>query len=564
MLKGLPISPGIGIGRIYLLSGDQDSLAKKTILREKEISEELRKLDEAFEKAKEELKEVALRSQERIGQGEARIFEAHILILDDPTLKEKIINKIKEEKKNASWAVSEAAKEIAQTFEALEDEYFRARAIDIWDIGGRLIDFLELKAESKRAKEIPPGSIVTARELTPSETVSFSAEIVRGILTEKGGATSHAAIVARALGIPCVSGILGLMDQVKDGDVAIVDGTEGVVYLNPGEKLVREFEEKRKELKEQQKLLTQGGPTVTRDGRRLELAANIREIKEAKTALHQGAEGIGLFRTEFLFINREEPPGEEEQLEIYRKVLELMEGRPVVVRTLDIGGDKSLPYLNLAHEENPFLGLRGIRLTLKYRELFKTQFKALLRASCYGNLKIMYPMVANLEEIIEARKILEEAKQEIDKWGPLEIGIMIETPAAALAADILAREVDFFSIGTNDLTQYTLAVDRGNEEVTALYDTYHPAVLRLIYNTVEAAHKYNKWVGLCGELGGEVAAAPLLVGLGLDEISMSPIFIPQVKQAVLNLSYEKARKLALKALETSNGEEVRELLSCMS
>jgi len=557
MIKGLSISPGIGIGKIYKLGGMQVDILERTI-SEEEIPGEMKRLEEALDKAKEELKELVLKSREKIGKEEAQIFEAHLLILEDPSLTDKITQKIKGEKKNASWAVKEAVEEVARTFEALEDEYFRARAVDIRDIGGRLINFLE--SGHRRTGEIPPGSVVAAKELTPSETASFSAEIIRGILTEKGGPTSHAAIVARALGIPAISSLPGLMDKVNDGDIVVLDGTEGVVYLNPSEELILEFEEKRKKLKQQQELLIWGGPAATKDGKRVELAANIRDPREAKAAIKQGAEGIGLFRTEFLFINREQPPSEEEQFETYREVLKLMEGRPVVVRTLDIGGDKPLPYLDLAQEENPFLGLRGIRLTLKYRDLFKTQLKALLRASLYGNLKIMYPMVASIEEVREAKKILEEAKNEVNKWAPVEIGIMIETPAAALSADILAREVDFFSIGTNDLTQYTLAVDRGNEEVTALYDPYHPAILRLIYTTVEAAHKFNKWVGLCGELGGEVTAAALLVGLGLDEISMSPIFIPQVKQAILHLSYEEARKLALKALELPSGQAVRELL----
>lgn len=558
ILKGIPLSPGIGIGTIYKLAEKKEAFTQIKVKSEEQIARELARLEKALAAARTELEKLTSRTRQTVGEKEAEIFRAHLLILEDPMLKERITSKIKHDKKSASWAVSEAVEEIAESFELLEEDYFRASAVDVRDIGNHLLAALE--GQEERKEGIPPGSIIAAKELTPSETACFSSKVVTAIITEKGGPTGHAAIVARALGLPALSGIPGLMDRVRDGDMAIVNGTEGVVYLNPSQELVREFEEKRKRLKEQQKLLAPGGPTVTRDGRRIELAANIREPKEAEEAFRQGAEGIGLFRTEFLFINRDQPPGEEEQLEIYRKVLELMKGRPVVVRTLDIGGDKPLPYLSLPREENPFLGLRGIRLTLKYRELFKTQLKALLRASCYGNLKIMYPMVASIEEIQEARKILEEAKQEVDKWGPEEIGIMIETPAAALAADILARELYFFSIGTNDLTQYTLAVDRGNEEVTYLYDPYHPAVLRLIYNTVEAAHKYNRWVGLCGELGGEIGAAPLLVGLGLDEISMSPIFITQVKQAILDLSYEKARELALKALKASRSQEVRELL----
>ncbi|MGB9662487.1 MAG: phosphoenolpyruvate--protein phosphotransferase [Moorellaceae bacterium] len=559
MLKGLPISPGIGIGRIWRLSGHPAGAISKTNLKEEEIAEELARLEAALKEAQEEMQRLAVRAREEVGPKEAQIFEAHLLILKDPTLVEKITSKIKEEKKNASWAVAEAVEEVARTFEVLEEEYFRSRAVDIRDIGERLIACLE--GENKTTREIPPQAIIAAVELTPSQTASFSAEKVKGIITEKGGSTSHAAIVARALGIPCVSGIPGLMARVEEGQLAAVDGIEGVIYLNPTEDLVSNLEEKKRVWEEQQRFWSGGGPALTQDGRKVELAANIREPREVERALEQGAEGIGLLRTEFLFMGRTEPPGEEEQFEVYRKVLTLMEGKPVIVRTLDIGGDKPLPYLHATPEENPFLGLRGLRLTLKHRELFKTQLKALLRASLYGNLKIMYPMVASIAEIREARKILEEAREEVDQWRPVEIGVMIETPAAALTADVLAREVDFFSIGTNDLTQYTLAVDRGNEEVMALYDPFHPAVLRLIYHAVESAHRYNKWVGLCGEMGGEVAAVPLLVGLGLDELSMSPLFIPQIRQAVLQLSFEKARGLALKALEASCGQEVRDLLA---
>lgn len=566
MLKGIAAAPGIGIGSVHLVelkSREEETDNSQFLHGPEEIQAELARLDDAIKLAKQKLEELADKTRRDIGEAEAGIFKAHMLMLTDPTFIAGVKEKIQVEKKKATRAVEEAAAVIARTFAGLDDGYFRERAADIRDVAARLVD--NLAGGRRRARELKAGSIVVARELTPSLTASFSRDTVTGIATEIGGPTSHAAIVARALGIPAVLGVAGLMDHVLEGDLAIVDGDAGVVYLNPDSRILEEYKKKKARREAVRHTAANSGPARTRDGRQIEVAANIRNAAEVKMALEYGAGGVGLFRTEFLFMNREEPPGEEEQFQAYKEVVAAFQGKPVVVRTLDIGGDKPLPYLDLGHEENPFLGLRGLRLCLARQELFQTQLKALFRAASYGNLKIMFPMVTSLEEVILARAIMEETRQELERAGVNigrpESGIMIEVPAAALAADALAREVDFFSIGTNDLAQYTLAVDRGNEGVAGMYDACHPAVLRLIDMAVTAAHRYGKWVGLCGELGSEVEAAPLLVGLGLDEISMSPVFIPPMKEAIGKLSYQEGRELVRRLLELSSPQEVRAALS---
>ncbi|MDN5362342.1 MAG: phosphoenolpyruvate-protein phosphotransferase system enzyme [Moorella sp. (in: firmicutes)] len=566
MLKGIAAAPGIGIGPVYLLelkSGEEETGNSQLLHGPEEIQAELTRLEEALGRAKRDLEELADKTRRDISEAEAGIFKAHILMLSDPTFLTGIKEKIQVEKKNAARAVEEVADAIAGSFAALDDDLFRERAADIRDVAGRLV--AKLTATMRPAREAPPGAIIFAGELTPSQTADFSGNTVAGIATETGGTTSHTAIVARALGIPAVLGVRGLLDQARAGDTAIIDGSSGVVYLNPGSELLEEYKKKKVALEASRLNIKCTGPARTRDGRQIELVANIRNAAEVKIAREYGAGGVGLFRTEFLFMNREEPPGEEEQFQAYQEVVAAFQGQPVVVRTLDVGGDKPLPYLNLGHEENPFLGLRGLRLCLTRQELFKTQLKALLRAALYGNLKIMFPMVTALEEIREAKKIMAEARLELETSGlavnRVETGMMIEVPAAALMADALAREVDFFSLGTNDLAQYTLAVDRGNERVAGMYDACHPAVLRLIDMTVVAAHRYGKWVGLCGELGGEVKTAPLLVGLGLDEISMSPVFIPSMKEAIGKISYQEGRELVRRLLELPGPREVRAALS---
>ncbi|GAF25505.1 phosphoenolpyruvate-protein kinase [Moorella thermoacetica Y72] len=566
MLKGIAAAPGIGIGQVHLIelkSREEETDNSQLLHGPEEIQAELARLEEALGRAKRDLEELAAKTRQEIGEAEAGIFNAHILMLTDPTFITGVKEKIQVEKKNAARAVEEVAEAIASSFAALDDDLFRERAADIRDVAARLLD--NLAGGARRAREMKAGSIVVARELTPSLAANFSRNTVAGIATEIGGPTSHTAIVARALGIPAVVGVQGLMDRARDGDLAIIDGSAGVVYLNPGSEQLEEYKKKKAVLEEGRRDSKYAGPARTRDGRHIEVAANIRNAAEVKIALEYGAGGVGLFRTEFLFMNRDEPPGEEEQFLTYKEVVAAFQGRPVVVRTLDIGGDKHLPYLNMDHEENPFLGLRGLRLCLARQDLFKTQLRALFRAAGYGNLKIMFPMVTTLEEVKLARAIMEETRQELERAGVNigrpETGIMIEVPAAALAAEVLAREVDFFSIGTNDLAQYTLAVDRGNERVAGMYDACHPAVLQLIDMTVEAAHRYGKWVGLCGELGSEIQAAPLLVGLGLDEISMSPVFIPPMKEAINKIAYHEARELVRRLLKLPGPAEVRAALS---
>ncbi|WP_025773612.1 phosphoenolpyruvate--protein phosphotransferase [Neomoorella thermoacetica] len=564
LLKGIAISPGKVIGRAHRLIEHANNYSRSFLTSEVEKEKELARLAQAFNQAKEQLASLIDKTKREIGLQEAKIFEAHLLLLSDPLLGEKIRTKIQVEGKDAVWAVSEATEEIAQEFASLEDEYFRERAVDIRDIGRRLIACLGNGLEE--VSDEATNTIIVAEELTPSQTASFSRRTVAGIITEKGGPTSHTAVVARSLGIPAVSGVTNLLDLVKDGDFVFIDGNNGVIHLNPDVEEIKNLPTNgQNNWRDKMCIRNALAKAITRDGHEIEVATNLRNFEEAELALAYGAEGVGLFRTEFLYMNRQEPPGEEEQFLIYRDVLLALKDKPVIVRTLDIGGDKHLPYLEQDKEDNPFLGLRGIRLCLKHKKLFKTQLKALLRASSYGNLKLMFPMVTTLEEIREAKTLLEEAREELQVAGietsiNIPIGIMIEVPAAALMADILASEVDFFSIGTNDLTQYTLAVDRDNEKVAVLYDAYHPAVLKFIYQVVDAAHRKGKWVGLCGELGGDSLAAPLLVGLGLDEISMSPVFIPEMKERIRALSYEEGRELVRRLLELPGAKEVREVL----
>lgn len=424
-------------------------------------------------------------------------------------------------------------------FLSMEDEYMRERAADIRDIGGRIIR--ALKGEEKSSiGDIKDKCIIVAKDLTPSDTAQLNREYVLGFITELGGKTSHSAIIARALEIPAVSGIKDATEILKTGDLIILDGVKGIIYINPDESLIDEYQNKiQREMEEKRELLIyKDRKVLTKDGKRIEVAANISSKEEVDVALKYGADGIGLFRTEFLFMNRETAPTEEEQFEVYKYVLEKMDFRPVIIRTLDVGGDKKIPYIDVGTEMNPFLGLRAIRLCFERLDLFKTQLKALLRASIYGNLKIMFPMISKVDEIKRAKEILEDVKAELKKAGQkfsdkIEIGIMIEVPSAAIISDLLAKEVDFFSIGTNDLIQYTLAVDRMNEKVSNIYEPSHPAILRLIKMVIDNAHKEGKWVGMCGEMASDISMIPLLIDYGIDELSMSAPSILKVKKEIL-------------------------------
>jgi len=551
-LKGSPASEGIGLGRAIVIRESDSEISNTQVT---DINTELNRFLAAVERAKEEIKEIKETAQRNLGEKNAMIFDAHLLILEDPEL----LNMVKEnisKGMNAESALDESAKFFETILSSLEDEYMRERANDIRDVTSRVIKILNHKEEID-LKSIPSCSIVVARELTPSQTAQMNKQNVRGFVTEKGGKTSHTAIIARTYEIPAVVGIGDITSLVRDGDFLIIDGNDGTVYVNPDESLIREYEKRLEEetrKKEELRKFLQI-EARTQDSRRIKLVANIAHVDETDVALKNGAEGVGLFRTEFLFMDRTEPPSEEEQFEAYKTVLEKMGERPVIIRTLDIGGDKSIPYLNIPKEENPFLGCRAIRLCLAQQDLFKVQLRALLRASVYGNLKIMFPMISCIDEIIQTKEIMKEVKTELDKEGikyseDFEIGIMVETPSAAIISDMLAEEVDFFSIGSNDLIQYTLVIDRTNDKVSYLYNPLHPAVLRLIKLTVDNAHKKGIEVGVCGEIASDLNMVPILIGLGVDELSVSPSKVLNVKKKIFETNSEREKVTIQKLIGT--------------
>ncbi|MBA7567970.1 phosphoenolpyruvate--protein phosphotransferase [Candidatus Atribacteria bacterium 1244-E10-H5-B2] len=538
-LQGIGVSKGICIGKafLYIVEPLEINNKEKDNIPVEKKEEILQKSIKASEK---EIQELYKRMKAKGAGKEAEIFQAHLLFLEDPIITKKI-TKLIGQGFSIIASVSRAFEENANAMEQMENIYFRERAKDIRDVSERLIRSILHKPKSNLSS-LPYPAIVVARDLTTSDTASLDKKNVLGFVTEVGGITSHTAILAEALGIPAVVGAKGIMDLVKDKDILILDGNDGEIIIEPDGEALSHYKkkiiriEKRKEELEKIKFLD----AITKEGKRIEVSANIGKTEDADIALQEGAEGVGLFRTEFLFLNRMTPPTEEEQFEAYKMVLEKFKGKSVIIRTLDIGGDKQIPALNLDKELNPFLGVRAIRLCLIRKELFKTQLRAILRASIYGRVRIMYPMIAIKEEIEQANKVLEEVKAEIIKENiafdkNIEVGIMIEIPSAALSADELADYVDFFSIGTNDLMQYTFAADRTNQNLNYLYNPLHPAMLQLIKMTIDASHKKGKWTGICGELAGDPEAIPKLVEMGIDELSMSPSKIPEAKKIIRNL-----------------------------
>ena len=495
---------------------------------------------------------------------ENEIFAAHLDMAEDETLLDGVTKKI-EEGKNAQWALEEQMEETCSLLESLEDAYLRERAADVRDVCRRMMGFLK-GVEDDPFRQVQEEVILFAEELNPSDTAKMNFRYIRGIVTEKGGSTSHIAILARSMEIPALFGVEGILEKVKEGQVVILDGTEGKLILSPDEKTRQDYTERKeaegklkRKLKEMNRL-----PAVTTDGRKVSLYANAGSLREVELAKKQGAEGIGLFRSEFLYMESSRFPTEQEQFEIYRKAAEIMK-QTVTIRTLDIGGDKALPYYQFEKEENPFLGWRAIRFCLDMRDVFKTQLKAILRAAAFGDIRIMFPMIVSVEEFRTAKRLLQECKQELRERGVLfresiSTGIMVETPAAVFLAEELAKEVDFFSIGTNDLTQYILAADRGNQKLKILYDPFHPAVLRAVAKVIAAGHKEGKEVGMCGEFAGEEKAVPLLVGMGLDEFSMVSNSIASVRYQVRGLSAEQTKHLAERVLSAGTVKEVKHLL----
>lgn len=564
-IDGIGVSQGIAFGKTFVLEREGISNVKHTIPADK-VEAEISRLEDAINKSRHQLKKFQQKIQNELGDSHAAIFDSHVLVLDDPMLIEPAKKMIRDDKVNPEFAIAEIFTAYLEKLEKFDDPYLKARMADFRDVGRR-IQMNLAGVEKHPLANLPDKVIVVAYDLSPSETASMDKEKVMGFVTEAGSRSSHTAIMAKALEIPAVVGAPGVTKAIKTGDTIIIDGTRGTVIINPNEETLKEYQVQRKkqilslhEIEKSRKL-----PSETLDGIRIRLAANIELPNEIEHVKLHGARGIGLFRTEFLYLHREELPTEEDSFKVYRHVVKTMSPDSVTIRTLDIGGDKFISQLNLPREINPFLGCRAIRLCLQRRDLFKTQLRAILRASVYGTVKLMYPMISGIQELREANQILEETKAELKKEGieyreDIPVGIMIEIPSAAVTSDILARETDFFSIGTNDLIQYTMAVDRGNEQVAYLYDPLHPAVLRLLKQVIDSAHQYGIGVSMCGEMAGDPAFTPILLGLGLDEFSMAPADIHGVKNVVRSIRMEEARKLTQEILELSSSDEIKEYL----
>lgn len=536
MKKGIAASKGYAIGTVVLKENDELIITDEKVT---DIQAEKERLQNALEQCKAQLTSIKEKALAEMGEEKAAVFDSHIMLLDDPEFTGAMEMEIESNNSNALKAVDSVAQTFLMIFESMEDEYMRERAADIKDVANRIK--LNLAGKAMGLNIESTNTIVVAYDLTPSDTAQLDRSKVVAFLTDIGGRTSHSAIMARTLEIPAIVGLNDITSSVKDGDFIIVDGVEGNVILHPDEATVKEYEAKRdayeKEKEELKKLIDV--KVKTKSGKRIEVCGNIGKPEDVHKVIENGADGIGLFRTEFLYMDRDDMPTEEEQYEAYKYVLEKMEGKPVVIRTLDIGGDKKLTYLPMPEEMNPFLGYRAIRLCLDRKDIFKVQIRALLRASYYGNLKIMFPMISSLSEFEQAKSFVEECKAELLNEGQkvsdsIEIGIMVEIPAAAVMADELAKHVDFFSIGTNDLIQYTLAADRMSEKVSYLYNPMHPAVLRLIKMTIEGAHSAGKWCGMCGEMAGDETAIATLVEYGLDEFSMSASSILGAKKIIID------------------------------
>lgn len=562
MLNGIAASNGIAIAKAYRLIEPDLTVNKKEIAN---VAEEVSRFQAAVHTSKKELEAIREHANKELGADKAAIFDAHLLVLSDPELLGPIEGKIESDSVNAEVALKETADMFVSMFESMDNEYMKERAADIRDVTKRVLSHL-LGVQIPNPSMVTEEVIVVAEDLTPSDTAQLNRTYVKAFTTDIGGRTSHSAIMARSLEIPAVVGTKEATTTIQNGDIIIVDGLSGQVHINPTSELIAEYEQKAKAYEQQKaewaKLVNE--KTVSKDGHHVELVANIGTPKDIKGVIENGGEGVGLYRTEFLYMGRDNFPTEEEQFEAYKAVLEGMtDNKPVVVRTLDIGGDKELPYLSLPHEMNPFLGYRAIRLCLDRQDMFRTQLRALLRASSYGNLKIMFPMIATLDEFRQAKAVLLDEKAKLQAEGvtvseTIEVGIMVEIPSTAVMADLFATEVDFFSIGTNDLIQYTMAADRMNERISYLYQPYNPAILRLVKNVIEAAHKEGKWAGMCGEMAGDEIAIPLLLGLGLDEFSMSATSILKARSLIKNLSKADMEKLAEQALQMKTNDEVLE------
>ena len=563
LIKGIAASPGIAIGKAFLYKETKLEIVEKSSLTKEE---EIERLLKGREIAKAQLEEIKENTLKKLGKDKADIFEGHITLLEDEELMSEIDSKISSEKYTAEFALNEAIDEYATMLGNLEDAYFKERAGDLRDIGKRWL-YGVMNTKVVDLSKLEPETIIVARELNPSDTAQINLENVLAFVTEIGGKTAHSSIMARSLELPAVVGVGAILEKLEDNQIIIVDAVKGEVLVNPNEETIKEYQAKRENfLKEKEELKKlKDKEAISKDGIKVDVWGNIGSPNDVKGILSNGGFGIGLYRTEFLFMEKDSFPTEDEQFEAYKVVAEAMNGYPVTIRTMDIGGDKELPYLDLPKELNPFLGYRAIRISLENKDMFKTQLRAILRASQYGQIKIMYPMISSINEIRKANTILEECKKELDEIGKIydrniKVGIMVETPSTAIIAYKFAKEVDFFSIGTNDLTQYFLAVDRGNEMVSTLYNSFNPAVLEAIQKVIDAAHDANINVSMCGEFAGDKKATKLLLGMGLDSFSMSASSGLQVKKIIRNSSYADAQKYRDLVLQQNTPEEVLEHL----
>lgn len=564
MFKGTNASAGIGIGKAVIVEETELVINKGNV---EDTEAEKARFQAAVKQAMEQTDALAKDLATRVGEKEAEILNGHILLLSDPMLIGEIENAISGEKVSSEYAVETVCNTYADMFASMGDELMQQRATDMRDIKTRIQKIL-LGVSSVDIAALPEGSVIVARDLTPSMTAGINPANVTGIVTELGGKTSHSAILARALEIPAVVALEGFLSKVKDGDDLVLDGSDGTVYVNPDEAVKADYAAKREIYIKEKKELEQyiGKPTITKDGVEVELVANIGKPEDVEKVLQYDGEGVGLFRTEFLFMDRASMPTEEEQFDAYKKVAVAMNGKPVIIRTLDIGGDKEIPYMGLSKDENPFLGYRAIRFCLDRKDdVYKPQLRALLRASAFGNIRIMVPMVTCIEEFREAKALVEEVKKELDEKGiaykkDIQIGIMVETAAASLMADVFAKEVDFFSIGTNDLTQYTMSVDRGNDKVSYLYSPLNPAVLRSIRHVIECGRKEGIMVGMCGEAASDPVMIPLLLAFGLNEFSMSASAILNARKLITGYSTKELQKIADKAMSFATVKEVEDYM----
>ena len=566
MISGIPASPGIVFGKALVLKEEKIVLDTQKI-KDSQIDAEIARFYEGRSAAVEQLNSIKDRAYASLGEEKAAIFEGHLMILEDEELEEEILDYLRSNKVNAAVAANVIIDQQVAMLSEIDDEYLKERAGDIRDIGNRLIKNI-LGMHIVDLGEINEEAILVAYDLTPSETAQLNLDKVLGFVTDIGGRTSHTSIMARSLELPAIVGTNNVTELVNTGDFLILDALNNAVYVNPSQDEIQRLKTLQAKLAEEKAELAKlkDLPALTLDGHRVDVVANIGTIRDVEGAERNGAEGVGLYRTEFLFMDRDQLPTEEEQFIAYKEVVEAMNGNLVILRTMDIGGDKELPYLNLPKEMNPFLGWRAIRIALDRREILNAQLRAVLRASAYGRLAVMFPMIISVEEIRELKSVIEELKVELRNEGKdfdenIQIGVMVETPSAAVNAKFLAKEVDFFSIGTNDLTQYTLAVDRGNELISHLYNPMSPSVLSLIKQVIDASHAEGKWTGMCGELAGDENATILLLGMGLDEFSMSAISVPRIKKLIRNVNYQDAKLLAEKALQQPTAAEIERLVA---